>query len=50
MKHYLLDRYISIDSMGKKRFFQTPKDYRKNPVRKFHTPSKEVEAKFRTQN
>src|SRR5690606_29966694 len=28
---------------GKKRFFQTPKDYRKNPIRKFHTPSKEVE-------
>ncbi len=28
---------------GKERFFQTPKDYRKNPVIKFHTPSKEVE-------
>ncbi|MFA7050911.1 MAG: transposase [Bacilli bacterium] len=28
---------------GKERFFQTPKDYRKNPVRKFHKPSKEVE-------
>ncbi len=28
---------------GKERFFQTPKDYRKNPVRKVHTPSKEVE-------
>ena len=28
---------------GKERFFQTPKDYRKNPIRKFHTPSKEVE-------
>ena len=27
----------------KERFFQTPKDYRKNPVRKFHKPSKEVE-------
>ena len=25
------------------RFFQTPKDYRKNPVRNFHKPSKEVE-------
>jgi len=28
---------------GKERFFQTRKDYRKNPVRKFHKPSKEVE-------
>ena len=28
---------------GKERFFQTPNDYRKNPIRKFHTPSKEVE-------
>ncbi len=28
---------------GKKRFFQTPKDYLKNPVRKFHKPSKDVE-------
>lgn len=28
---------------GKERFFQTPKDYRKHPVRKFHKPSKEVE-------
>ena len=24
-------------------FFQTPKDYRKNPARKFPKPSKEVE-------
>jgi len=28
---------------SKERFFQTPKDYRKNLVRKFHKPSKEVE-------
>jgi transposase len=28
---------------GKERFFQTPKDYRKNPIRQFHKPSKEVE-------
>ncbi len=28
---------------GKERFFQTPKDYRKNPSRQFHKPSKEVE-------
>jgi transposase len=28
---------------GKERFFQTPKDYRKNLVRNFHTPSKEIE-------
>ena len=28
---------------GKERFYQTPKDYRRNPVSKFHTPSKEVE-------
>lgn len=28
---------------GKDRFFQTPKDYRKNPARKFPKPSKEVE-------
>lgn len=28
---------------GKERFFQTPKDYRKNPARKFPKPSKEVE-------
>ena len=28
---------------GKERFFQTPKDYRKNPVRQFHKPFKEVE-------
>jgi transposase len=27
----------------KERFFQTLKDYRKNPVRQFHKPSKEVE-------
>ncbi len=27
----------------KERFFQTLKDYRRNPVRKFHTPAKEVE-------
>ena len=28
---------------GKERFFQTPKDYRKNPVRQFYKPSKEIE-------
>ena len=28
---------------GKERFFQTLKDYRKNPVRQFHKRSKEVE-------
>src|SRR5690606_33325238 len=28
---------------GKERFYQTPKDYRRNPDRKFHTPSKEGE-------
>ena len=28
---------------GKERFFLTPKDYRKNSVRQFHKPSKEVE-------
>jgi transposase len=28
---------------GKERFFQTPKVYRKNPVRQFNKPSKEVE-------
>ncbi len=28
---------------GKERFFQTPKDYRKNPIRQFHKASKEVE-------
>lgn len=47
------DMYLSSGSLarwvyqyrlyGKERFFQTPKDYRRNPVRKFHTPSKEVE-------
>src|SRR5690554_7841399 len=34
---------------GKERFFQTPKDYRKNPVRKFHTPSKKVEQNLRSE-
>ena len=29
--------------MGKSVSFKRQKDYRKNPVRKFHTPSKEVE-------
>src|SRR5690554_885528 len=28
---------------GKERFYQTPKDYHRNPVRKFHRPSKEIE-------
>ncbi|MDO9629449.1 MAG: hypothetical protein Q7I99_06080 [Acholeplasmataceae bacterium] len=28
---------------GKEHFFQTPKDYRKNPISQFHKPSKEVE-------
>ncbi len=28
---------------GKERFFQTPKDYRKNPARQFHNLSKEAE-------
>ena len=31
---------------GKERFFQTPKDYRKNPIRQFHQISKEAEGKL----
>lgn len=31
---------------GKERFFQTPKDYRKNPVRQFHKLSKEAEEQL----
>ena len=31
---------------GKERFFQTPKDYRKNPVRQFHKLSKEAESQL----
>jgi len=28
---------------GKERFYQTPKDYRKNSIRQFHNPPKEVQ-------
>lgn len=31
---------------GKERLFQTPKDYRKNPVRQFHKLSKEAEEQL----
>lgn len=31
---------------GKDRFFQTPKDYRINPIRKFHKLSKEAEGQL----
>ena len=31
---------------GKERFFQTPKDYRKNKPRQFHKLSKEAEGKL----
>lgn len=31
---------------GQERFFQTPKDYRKNPTRQFHKLSKEAEEKL----
>lgn len=31
---------------GKERFFQTPKDYRKNPVRQFHKLSKEAKEQL----
>ena len=31
---------------GKERFFQTPKDYRKNPIRQFHQISKEAEGRL----